>query len=266
MIRFFRLATLSCFVGAFGASGAHLFAAPAKSKTKVKTSLSKSPVQGLMLQGEGVCTFNATFTKGSSNLSSTQFKSIGRRKFGIISSESEARVSEGYSIVRNSIQGRGNNDTGPPRSEENVNRGRPESAEDRIKRLQNPSGAFSLEFASYGGFRKGQTIPITPSKAVSNRAPFCFVTYRNPASVEGQALVDGNGRSRRNIKNVERTWVAASGSLVVQSVSAQKITFTLRNVRFTAPARSIYDVIEPNSGRGSFVLNGSGQSTFNETD
>lgn len=255
------------------------FAAPAKAtgKTKAKTILKKSSVpvvKGLTVQGEGVVTFRATFARGNSNISGAPFSSIGRAEAWrpgarrAIISKSIAQLSGGYSVVVNFVRGRVEGDLGPPRFDRQIREEPIESPEDRAERLRQPSSEFNITFASPGGFRTGQTIPILkPAFTGKPRPANALLSFQDAVRIEGRDVFDGNGKRTRTGKNVIRTWVGVSGTVRIQSASADKITFSVQNARFTAPVTpGVFRGQNSNEGRGSFVVNGTGQSTFNEVD
>lgn len=243
-------------------------AAPAKSSAAKKAA---PVVKGMMVEGRGVATFRATFVRGNSNILGTPFNSIGRqtpkrsnsRRY--IVSSSIAQVANGYSVVINFIRGRSEGDNGPPRPERDIERERPESDEDRLER---PSSSFSVTFASPGGFRAGQIIPVLkPAYSNKPRPANALLSYDDSVRIEGREVVDGNGKRRRTGKNVLRTWIGVSGTVRIQGVNPDKITFSVQNARFTAPVTpGIFQGQNGNEGRGSFTVNGFGQSTFNEVD
>lgn len=229
------------------------FAAPAKAK----------PVAGgLMLEGRGVCSLRATFNRGSSNLSGRPFNSINRdQRFRNIVSSSRAQKAGNYSVVVNFIAGRTEGDLGPPRREGDENK--PESSEDKAKRLARPTGTFTLALSSPGGFRKGQVLPVLlPVYTSKPRPALALMDYTDMVRIQGRDVFDGSGQRKSTYKDVTRSWVAVSGSARVESVDSEKITFSLKNVRFVVPKMAS----ERNGAKGAFILNGAGQSTFNEID
>lgn len=236
------------------------FGAPAKTKIGAK----KAPAPGLTLEGSGVCTLQATFSGATAGVPSAPFSSIGRNKdFGnrIVSSSTAAKQN-GYSVVISFIKGRRKGDLGPPRDERDIERNIPESDLERERRLSSPSTSMMLTFSSPGGFRAGQTIPVVVPARRPKPPAQSFISLSDVVRIEGREVIDGNGKRRREGKNRIRTWVAVSGAFRVQSVASDLITFKLENVRFTAlqPASS------QNAATGSFLLQGSGQCTFNEVD
>lgn len=242
-----------CWLFAFYASNAISLAAPAK---KV------APIKSLMLSGSGVCTLQATFVRGSSNISGRPFTSIGRdERFKNIVSSSRAMESNGYSVVVNFIGGRGEGDLGPPRPIRDENK--PESPEQKERRLRRPTGIFTLALASPGGFRKGQTISvIAPVYSSKPRPANVIFSYSDEVRIQQRDVFDGNGQRKRTYRDVNREWLAVSGTLRVESVNSEKITFSLKNVRFVVPEANK----DRNGAQGAFILNGIGQSTFNEVD
>lgn len=246
------------------------FAAPAKAGVKKPSAPAKQlkkpnpakPVKGLKVEGKGVATLQASFVRGSSNLSGGAFTSIGRDdKYRDIVSKSSASIENGYSVVVNFIEGRKEGDVGPPRprSAERY----PESAEEKARRLKRSTTGSTMVFSSSSGFYAGQTIPVTVlafrKKPVPSVAALDLIEY---VRIQGREVVNGRGERKSTYSDVKRQWVADSGTLRIESVSADKLTFSLKNVHFK--------VIQPgllgNAATGAFLVNGSGQCTFNEVD
>lgn len=267
---FARFSVLGMSLTAASLWRASAFAAPAKASGKKFPTAAKQlkkptpgkPVKGLKVEGKGVATLQATFVRGSSNISGGAFTSIGRDdKYNNIVSHSNAGIENGYSVVVNFIEGRKAGDVGPFRSKDAEQY--PESDEDKARRLKQSTTGIMMVFSAVGGFHAGQTIPVTIlTYSQKPRLSVASMTLNEIVRIQGRAVVNGRGERKSTYEDRTRAWVADSGTLRIASVSPDKITFFLKNVHFK--------VIQPaqprNAATGAFLLNGIGQSTFNEVD
>lgn len=69
--------------------------------------------------------------------------------------------------------------------------------------------------------------------------------------------------NRKRTKTRYSSWIATSGVVRLDSVSPQRVTFSIKNARFVAP-QSKSDT--RNQARGSLVVNGAGEFRITEVD
>lgn len=196
----------------------------------------KPVVAGLTLKGDGESVIEATMSSKGANLVRNSFRSELKKDKRIFSAGSAA-VNNGIAVL-----------VMLPQTERRK----------LSEQLSDEMGA-TITFASRGGFRAGQTFPVVPatSPKVGTGIPLCFMSL-----VQYEHRKTGSGINTR-YKTRQSTWVARSGVVRLHSVTAGRITFSIKNVRLDA-FKSEYNTID--QARGSFTFNAIGQFTITEVD
>lgn len=188
------------------------------------------------IEGEGAASFKATVSSGTSNANGAAFTSTERdEKSGFPVSTSLATTNGTTSSVVALLFDQ-----------------KRESGKTQHQR------GFSLALASRGGFRAGQTFPIVaPQPGRRPQTLSCVLTYSEIELTKRQFKSLGSKRSATSRKI--RSWVATSGTLRLNAISENKLTFSISNARFSVPQPS-----QKNEAKGVFLVNGQGLCKFGE--
>ena len=123
---------------------------------------------------------------------------------------------------------------------------------------------LTIAFASKGGFRAGQTIPVripVADKAGNFPTATAILGY-----TQYEIKQDPKQRRRASepIRHLTRysTWGGMRGTLKIESVSPRRVTFSLQNVVFERGT----DPNKENYAKGNFVFNGKGEATITEVN
>ena len=191
---------------------------------------------GLKFEGEGVSAFKTTISKATSNANGTPFVSTQSDK------ESGKPVSTALAFA---------NGTNSSVSALIFDQKR------EIGKTEHQRG-FSLALVARAGFRAGQIFTIlAPNFRRRPQTLSCALTYDEIELTRSGYKSLGSKRSKTSRKI--RGWIATSGTIRVDAVSAKQISFSVKNARFVVP--------EPNPknfAKGVFLANGQGICKFAE--
>lgn len=221
----------------------------AKSKNVKKTTSPVASAAGLKPKGKGECVLNVMLAGQNANLLVTSFRSQTRHgsDSGFFSNQI---ASTATALVNNNIA---------------VVIMFPRAKASQVSEQIAVSLALSVTFASRQGFKAGQTLPIESptSKKVGTGVPLCPMDL---VQTEGQTEGKSDRPSslnRKRTKTRDSSWIATSGVVRLDSVSPQRVTFSIKNARLVAP-QSKSDT--RNQARGTLVINGAGEFRITEVD
>ncbi len=218
------------------------FAAPTKQagKTPPKSATPKPVATGALIEGQGLMHIKGTILSRGANTQAKVYESTnGERTFAL--SKATITQSNGMMTVVALTQ--------------------TQLADEAPMRLQQ---GLTLAFASKGGFRVGQTIPVripVADKAGNFPTATAILSY-----TQHEIKQDPKQRQRASepIRHLTRysTWVGMRGTLKIESVAPRQVTFSLQNVVFERGT----DPNKDNYAKGNFVFNGKGEATITEVD
>ena len=220
-------------------------AAPKKGPGKTlppKAAPAKKPATGALNKGMGLMDFKATLTSRGANLLKTDYKTDHGQSKTSPDSKAEIDNRNGMTVVVAITQAYIPD---------------PDSAPLTIRQ------GMSMAFASLGGFRAGQTIPIKIPSIDSRGNPPTATAIFDYTQYEVKPKLGQRPSSSRPTEHVMRSssWVAVRGTLTIESVSSKSVKFSMKNAVFQNPGGA-----QNNYAKGTFVMNGSGQARITEVD
>lgn len=220
-------------------------AAPSKQPGKAapKTAPSKTMARGALVKGDGLMEFDAKLVGRGANLLKTSYKTDHGKYKTFLQSTATIDFQNGMTVVV------------APMTQAAIPD--PDSAPLTVQQ------GMSMAFASKGGFRVGQTIPIKIPQADKNGKFPTATAIFSYTQIEVKPDPKQRRRASEPTRHLTRSssWVGVRGTLVIESVSSKSVKFSIKNAVFQNTSPS-----ENNYAKGSFVMNGSGEAHLTDVD
>lgn len=122
---------------------------------------------------------------------------------------------------------------------------------------------MAMAFASKGGFRAGQTIPMKIPQADKKGVFPTATAIFSYTQIEVKPDPKQRKSASTPTRHVTRSsgWVATRGTLTILSVSPKSVKFSIKNAVFENTQPN-----ENNFAKGTFVMNGTGEAHLTDVD